>query len=164
MNFLGMLRNIPIDPVVQQALDAHPREPLVVGVKAWFYSMGELIATFILSLSPGWNIDTYIRVVYHSWFKRPINELVNRRQEAELIRQDELARQARMRADEIKEEENELRRESEASEEWPDDGTIFKERKRREIDEEKSPEQHIQPQDLKQDDAQIIDPYHEKIE
>ena len=139
MNLLGMLRNIPLDPVVQRALEAHPQEPLLRGVKAWFVSLGELIVTFILSISPGWNIDVYVRVVYHSWFKRTINDIVQRRQEAELVRQDEIARQERIKAEleqepEIKEDENP--RVSEGSEEWPEDGTIIKERKHREARED----------------------------
>lgn len=158
-----MLQNIPIDPVVQQALDAHPREPLVVGVKAWFYSMAELIVTFILSLSPGWNIETYVRVVYHSWFRRAINQIVERRQEAELIRRDELARQERLKPDEIKEEENKAPRESEGSEEWLEDGTIIKERIPREGSE--TLRQHLaenREEIHRGDEDAVVD--HEKLE
>lgn len=127
-----MLRNIPIDPVVQQALDAHPAQPLAQGIKAWFFSVSELFVTFLLSLSPGWNIEVYVRVVYHSWFRRAINDMVHRRQEAEIVRRDEQARHERLRADEIKEDTREIPRESEGSEEWPDDGTIIRERQPRE--------------------------------
>lgn len=46
--------------------------PNLTGVKRWFLGWVEFWVTLFVSLIPMWETDTYIKVVYHSWFKNSI--------------------------------------------------------------------------------------------
>ena len=69
-------RNIPRDNEVAAALENGERPlPNFTGISRFFTSILELLLTFVISLIPFWDIDLYIKVVYHSWFKEGIKKL-----------------------------------------------------------------------------------------
>lgn len=125
---MNIEQQIPVDPIVQRALQAHPQEPLFEGIKGWVMSIVEIVVGFIFSLPPNWNLDSYIRIVYHFLLKRQIVETVQARDEAKIMEEDERRRKAAQAADEIKEEPKEITEED--KDEWRDD-EVFRDLKER---------------------------------
>lgn len=102
---MNILQNIPVDPQIRQALEnqvaqnqnaqqANQPPPIFVGLFGFMLALCELVVCFVLSISPSWNIDSYIRLVYHWLFKARILHQIQ-------VRDTELAMKAPLAPPEI---------------------------------------------------------------
>ena len=102
---MNILQNIPVDPQIRQALEnqvaqnqnaqqANQPPPIFVGLFGFLLALCELVVCFVLSISPSWNIDSYIRLVYHWLFKARILHQIQ-------VRDTELAMKAPLAPPEI---------------------------------------------------------------
>ena len=98
---LNGINNIPLDPGVKRALDAQPSLPIFTGIKGKLLSIAELLICFCLSMSPNWNVDLYIRLVYHSFFKHIISKIQRDREERAMHEEAMRARQAMQELEEL---------------------------------------------------------------
>lgn len=126
---MGVLQNIPVDPLVRRGLEEHNTDPLFTGLTAWSLAIGELLISYVLSMMPGWNTESYTRLVYHYLLKTNIRGVVTSRDEAKMMAEDERRRQELLKADEINEDVEEgAGGILEPSEDWADN-EIVRERK-----------------------------------
>jgi hypothetical protein len=125
LDFMGVLQNIPIDPVVRRGLDEHARHPIFDGMAAWCLSIVELVVSYFLSMMPGWSTESYIRLVYHWLLKNKIVAVVNARDEARVMHEEDMRLKAQQMADEIQHDIDEADKDRLfRGEEWADEEII----------------------------------------
>ena len=87
MEPLDLLQNININNDVRRAIDNNVDNPIFRGIKYYILSFCEFFVCLVLSISPQWNIDVYIKSVYHYLFKQYILDNI-RINEERLMHQD----------------------------------------------------------------------------
>lgn len=86
MQPVNMLNNIPLDPIVRRGLEENQNRPLFPNFMSKLFGFLELVVCFFVSMSPNWNIDAYIKVVYHYVFRNAVRDRVLAMDAAEQVR------------------------------------------------------------------------------